>query len=330
MDLKRIPKVELHLHLDCSLSYEVVSRIAPEVSLDRYRETFIAPPKCTNLADFLARADNGFNLMQTEHQLRLVTDDLFEQLRDDHVIYAEIRFAPLLHTEHGLKPEDVVEIVDDATAKAIDRTGVQARLILCTLRHYNQKQSLETAGLVLRFRGTRVAGFDMAADEAGFSIKEHIAAFQFAAAHHIPATVHAGEARGPESVWETLEHLRPQRIGHGVRSIEDPALIKHLQTQKIHLEVCPTCNIQTDVFAEYKDHPIREFFDLGLSIGVNTDARTMVNITLAGEYQKLHETFGWTKEHFVKCNSDALHASFISENEKKELLGRLGDEYRKV
>jgi adenosine deaminase len=329
VDFKNLPKVELHLHLDCSLSFDVVSRLAPEVSLSRYRETFLAPPKCTDLADFLARADNGFKLMQTERQLRLVTEDLFEQLRNDHVIYAEIRFAPLLHTERGLKPEEVVEIVDDATAQAIERSGVQARLILCTLRHFNQKQSLETVGLVLRFRGTRVAGFDMAADEAGYSIEQHIAAFRFAADHHIPCTAHAGEARGPESVWETLNHLRPQRIGHGVRSIEDPALIRHLRTEGIHLEVCPTCNVQTDVYAEYKDHPIHRLLEQGLSIGVNTDARTMVNITLSEEYQKLHETYGWSKEHFFRCNSDALRASFIAEKEKGGLLGRLADEYGK-
>ncbi len=330
MGFTNLPKVELHLHLDCSLSYDVVSRLAPEVSLERYRETFIAPAKCTSLAAFLERADNGFRLMQSETQLRLVTDDLFGQLRDDRVIYAEIRFAPLLHTGQGLKPEEVVEIVDDATAKAIEKTGVQARLILCTLRHFDQKQSLETARLVLRFRGARVAGFDLAADEAGYSIAPHVPAFRFALEHDIPCTSHAGEACGPESVWETLKELRPGRIGHGVRSIEDPALIKHLQTERIHLEVCPTCNIQTDIFPEYKDHPINRLFELGLSIGVNTDARTMSNITLSGEYRKLHETFGWGKEHFLRCNLDALRASFLPEKENKDLLSRLSDEYAKA
>jgi adenosine deaminase len=198
------------------------------------------------------------------------------------------------------------------------------------LRPFDQKQSMETAGLVLRFRGTRVAGFDMAADEAGYSIEPHIPAFRFAAEHNIPCTSHAGEARGPESVWETLKELRPRRIGHGVRSIEDPALVTHLQKEGIHLEVCPTCNIQTDVFPGYKDHPIHRLFEMGCSVGVNTDARTMVNITLSQEYQKLHETFGWTQEHFFKCNSNAIRASFTSEDEKRGLLGRLAEEYGEV
>jgi adenosine deaminase len=231
--------------------------------------------------------------------------------------------------ENGLRPEEVVEIVNDATTNAIGTTGVHARLILSTLRHFDEKQSMETAKLVLRFRGSRVAGFDIASDEAGHSIERHIAAFHFASSHHIPCTAHAGEARGPESVWETLKHLRPARIGHGVRSIEDPELIGHLRTQGIHLEVCPTCNIQTDIYGEYRDHPIHVFYEMGLSIGVNTDARTMVDITLSEEYRKLHETFGWTKEHFLRCNRDALQASFIPENEKKKLLDQLVDEYRR-
>jgi adenosine deaminase len=329
MNFRNLPKVELHLHLDCSLSFDVVSLLAPEVTLHEYRSKFIAPPKCTNLADFLERAPHGFKLMQTESQLRQVTEDLFKQLRDDSVLYAEIRFAPLLHTEAGLLPEEVVEIVETATAKAIDETGVQARLILSTLRHFHETQSMETVRLVQRFQGTRVAGFDIAADEAGYSIDQHIAAFRFASDHRIPCTAHAGEARGPESVWETLEHLRPSRIGHGVRSIEDTELIAHLRKEGVHLEVCPTCNIQTDIYGEYKDHPIHELFNLGLSIGVNTDARTMTNITLSEEYQKLHQAFGWTKEHFLRCNRDALRSAFASESEKKRLLDQLAGEYQK-
>ncbi len=330
MDFKNTPKVELHLHLDCSLSYDVVSRLSPGVTLDQYRETFIAPPKCTNLADFLTRTPRAYRLMQAEEPLRLVVDDLFEQLRDDNVIYAEIRFAPLLHTESGLSPEDVVEIVERATAAASERTGVDARLILCTLRHYDEGQSMTTARLVHRFRGTRVAGLDIAADEAGFSLEKHIAAFRFAADHQIPCTAHAGEARGAESVWETLQNLRPRRIGHGVRSIEDPALVTHLRANRIHLEVCPSCNVQIDIYGEYRDHPINELFRQGVSVGVNTDARTIVDVTLSEEYRRLHDTFGWTNEQFLECNRNALLAAFVPEGSKKELLGRLADGSRQT
>jgi adenosine deaminase len=167
MDFGQLPKIELHLHLDCSLSYEVVSQLDPSIPYDAYRESFIAPPKCADLADCLTRAVAGVALMQTKEQLRLVTADLFEQLRRDNVIYAEIRFAPLLHTQKGLSGEEVVGTVNEAFKRESQANGVEARLILCTLRHYSEAQSLQTVKLVKGFRGTRVAGLDIAADEAG-------------------------------------------------------------------------------------------------------------------------------------------------------------------
>ena len=137
MDWTKLPKVELHLHLDCSLSYEIVSQIDPAITLEEYRTNFIAPAKCVDLADFLARAPSSFPLMQTEEHLHLVTMDLFEQLRRDNMLYAEIRFAPLLHTERGLSARKVVEIVESATAQAVRSTGIESRIILCTLRFYS-------------------------------------------------------------------------------------------------------------------------------------------------------------------------------------------------
>ena len=144
MNFQQLPKIELHLHLDCSLSYDVVHQIDPSVSPADYRKKFIAPAKCNDLADYLTRAPQGFALMQTERQLQLVTRDLFDQLQRDSVIYAEIRFAPLQHLQKGLTPENVVEIVDQASVNAIRETGIEARLILCTLRHFSEAQSLET------------------------------------------------------------------------------------------------------------------------------------------------------------------------------------------
>jgi len=327
MSIHHLPKVELHLHLDCSLSYKVVSQLNPSVTHNEYLETFIAPAKCTNLADCLTRALKGIELMQTEEQLKLVTQDLFAQLVQDNVVYAEIRFAPLLHTKKGLSAQDVVSVVEATISESIKATGVEARLILCTLRHFSQTQSLETVKLVKQFKGTYVVGFDIAGDEAGFPIDAHISAFQYAAAHNIPCTAHAGEARGSNSIWETLQHFHPLRLGHGVRSIEDPALIEHLLRNNIHLEICPTCNVQTDVYQTYSDHPISNIYDAGLSISVNTDTRTMTNITLTQEYEKLHQTFGWGKEQFLQCNLHALRAAFISEPVKQQLIDRLLEAY---
>ncbi len=220
MELRSLPKIELHLHLDCSLSYAAVARLAPHVTREEYERDYVAPSRCANLADFLSRAPKGFLLMQTEDALRHVTEDFFRQLIDDGVIYAEIRFAPLLHIERGLPSERVVAVVDRAVEQLIQETGMQARLILCTLRHFTEAESMLTARLVRDFRGSRVVALDLAGDEAGFPLDAHVEAYRFAREHGLFRTAHAGEALGPESVWETLRVLDPQRIGHGTRSIE--------------------------------------------------------------------------------------------------------------
>ncbi len=318
-----MPKVELHLHLDCSLSYAAVARLDPSISRQQYEAEFIAPPQCASLADFLTRAPRGFQLMQSRDALRLVTEDVFEQLGADHVVYAELRFAPLLHLAEGLTPENVVETVDRATEDCIAATGIEARLILCTLRHYGEQQSLETAQLVERFRGSRVVALDIAGDEAGFPIDAHIAAFRYAADQGLSRTAHAGEARGAESVWETLRAFAPRRIGHGVRSIEDPSLVEHLRRERVHLEVCPSSNVQTRACRKYAEHAIDRLFRAGVSVGINTDARTITNITLEEEYARLREHFAWSDKELLACNREALRAAFVEEPVRARLLSAM-------
>jgi adenosine deaminase len=323
MDFNTLPKVELHLHPDCSMSFSAVSRIDPSVTLQEYQQDFTGPAKCTDLAEFFKRAPKGTALMQTAEQLRLVIFDVFEQLQRDNVIYVEILLVPFMHTSKGLLVENVVEIVDNAVSRAVQETGIEARIILSTLRHYSAQQSLATVRLVERFKGSRVAGIDLGAYEAGFPIFAHIAAFQHAAQNRIPRTVHAGEARGAESVWEVLKHLHPSRIGHGVRSIEDPILIEHLRKERIHLEVCPTSNVQIGLYNTYADHPINTLYEAGLSVSMNTDTRTIANVTLTQEYQRLHQTFGWDKHHFLQCNLNAINAAFLPEDVKQRLEKQL-------
>jgi len=145
--MEALPKVELHLHLDCSLSHKVVGRLRPAISSEAYRRTFVSPRKCRDLAECLTYATPAVKLMQSEESLRLVVEDVFEQLGADQVIYAELRFAPLLHLEQGLTGERVVATVDEAVERCIKSSGIEARIILCTLRHYTSEQSLETARL---------------------------------------------------------------------------------------------------------------------------------------------------------------------------------------
>lgn len=317
------PKVELHLHLDCSLGYNVVHQLDPTITPQTYHEQFVAPKVCTNLADYITRADKAVALMQTQQALRLVTLDLFDQLAKDHVIYAEIRFAPLKHLQKGLSPTQVVAAVDSAVEEGIQKTGIRAGIILCTLRHFTEKQSLETVRLAGQFRNSHVVGFDIAGDEAGYPIKNHIAAFKYANAHNIPCTAHAGEAAGPKSVWETLNNFHPTRIGHGVRSIEDPTLTRHLREENILLEVCPISNLQTNMYPSLAHHPVDKLYRQKVPINISTDCRTISNTTLNEEYTKLAHQFHWTKADFLATNLAAIDHAFTTSKIKARLKAEL-------
>jgi adenosine deaminase len=328
MELRALPKVELHLHLDCSLSFRVVSKLAPSVSREEYERDYVAPARCANLAELLTRAPKGFRLMQTEESLRLVTEDLFEQLVDDGVIYAEIRFAPLLHTERGMRAERVVEVVEQAVEHLSRQTDLQAGVILCTLRHFTAEQSMRTARLVEEFRGSRVVALDIAGDEAGFPLDAHVPAYRYAIERGMARTAHAGEALGPESVWETLRRLQPQRIGHGTRSIEDPKLLQHLRQERIHLEICPSANVQIIPSIETMEkHPIDRLYRAGVSLNVNTDCRMLTPTTMTKEYENLVRVFGWSKHDLLRANLMGLDAAFAPQEQRQQLKKVLVEKY---
>ena len=322
MSFHKNKKVELHIHLDCSLSYDVVKKINPKITKDQYNNEFIGT-KCSCLKDYIKCADRAVEIMQTKKQLELVTSDLFKQLKKDNVIYAEIRFAPLLHLKGGLSSTEVVKIISQITKNESIKTGIEAGLILCTLRHYSAEQSMETVNLVNDFKGSNVIGFDLAADEAGYPIKNHIKAFKFAYDNKIHCTAHAGEALGPESIIETLDLLKPKRIGHGVRSFEDPNLIERLKKEKIHLELCLTSNMVTKVYKDFFNHPIDELYKKNLSISINSDGRTISNTNLCKEYSLISKHFMWDDNDFLNCNINAINASFASEKLKSKLLNIL-------
>lgn len=320
---RAIPKVELHLHLDCSLSFRSVSALISGMTFERYRTEYLAPPKCRDLVDYLGFLAAPQALLQDVHGLKIATLDLFRQLEEDDVVYAEIRFAPHLHLAAGLKPQDVVEAVLEARLEARKRYSVESRIILCTLRHFDTATGLEVVKLAETYRAQGVGGIDLAGDEANYAIEAHIPVFRKAAERGIPATAHAGEALGAESVRETVEKLGVRRIGHGVRSIESRAVIDLLKEKNVHLEVCPSCNIQIDVFDRYEDHPIDRLARLGVSVGVNTDARGPTDLTLSIEYERLRETFGWTPAAFRKANANALAAAFIDATDRDRIMLRL-------
>ena len=163
-----------------------------------------------------------------------------------------------------------------------------------------------------------------------FLIDNHVTAFKYAKEKNIPCTAHAGEARGADSVWETLEYFGPTRIGHGVRSIEDKKLVEYLRSHHIHLEICPSCNVLIDIYDNYKDHPIDTLYRAGISLSVNTDTRTITHTTLTNEYQQLQDVFGWTIKDFYTCNTNAIEAAFIPAALKASLLKKLTAAYEPV
>ena len=322
-----LPKVELHLHLDCSLSYQVVRRLNSNITEDQFRGSFIAPRRCSSLAEYLTRAPHAIRLMQSKDALKLVVEDMFEQLAADNIIYVELRYGPLLHLDEGLTPEEVVETVDRAVEECIRETGIEARLILCTLRHYTREQSLETARLVERAKGSHTVALDIAGDEAAYPLAPHKAAYDYAHERGLFVTAHAGEAAGAESVWETLRELAPSRIGHGIRSVEDPKLITHLKQQHIHLEVCPTSNVQTNVCNSLREHPVDRLYRDGISLSINTDSRTITDTTLSREYQELEQTFQWSREELLRCNLEAIRAAFLPAEARQRLEAQLMQAY---
>jgi adenosine deaminase len=317
-------KVELHLHLDCAASYAAVAALAPGTSFGAYRRDFVGPRRSDDLADLLRRPARIVALMQDPRGLRVIVEDLFDQLSRDGVVYAEPRFAPFQHVHGGMAVEEVVAEVERATAGASAATGIDARLILCTLRHFSAAQSMRTAELVHEFRGSLVAALDIAGDEAGHPLDPHVAAFRYAAEQGLPRTAHAGEAAGPASVWETLRRLEPDRIGHGVRAAEDPELVAHLRERGTHLEVCPSSNLMTRVVDAYEEHPVDRLDRAGVRIGISTDVRTMVDTTLGGEYERLRAAFGWDGERLLRCNAAALDAAFAPGAVKARVAARLG------
>jgi len=265
--------------------------------------------------------------MQTKEQLEIVIEDLFDQLVNDNVIYAEIRFAPLLHLKKGLSSKNVVEIVSNKTKIESEKSGIEVGLILCTLRHFSVDQSLQTVKLVKDFSNKNVVGFDIAADEAGFPIDNHIKSFQFARDNNIFCTAHAGEALGADSVTNTLKYLKPNRIGHGVRCIEDNSLIEKIKKENIHLEICITSNMVTKVFNDLKDHPVDFLLNKGISLSINTDGRTISDTTLNKEYVLLNKEFNWLKNKFLEVNINAMKASFSSNEVKNKIISILNQNY---
>ena len=307
MSFKDIPKIELHLHLDGSVRPETIADML-KIDINKVKEETIAKEKCEDLNDYLTKFELPIKAMQTKENLKRITHELISDLKDENVIYAEIRFAPIKHIEN-LTLEEVVE----AVTQGLKNEDVKTNLILCMMRDSSYEENLKIVELAKKYLNKGVVGLDLAGAKAS---KEQI-----------PFTIHAGEADGPSSINDAIS-FKASRIGHGIRAIEDEKTIKKIINENILLEICPTSNVQTNAVKAYENHPIKKLFDLGCKVSINTDNRTVSNVTLTKEYELLNKYLNFSLDEIIKINLETIKHTFLSEKEKQELTSLYLDKIR--
>ncbi len=258
------------------------------------------------------------SVMQDKDALFRVAKEEVLDLARENVVYAEIRFAPELHTKKGMNLEDVVTAVLKGLEAGRKETGMEFGLILCAMRNEDPALSLEVAELAVAFSDRGVVGFDLAGDECGHPPKKHIEAFNYIRSKNFNITIHAGEADGPESVKIALDY-GTKRIGHGVKSTEDTSLMQRLSDEGITLEFCPTSNLNTAIFPSISQFPYRLFLDKNVKFTINSDNMAVSATNVIREFQLLNDTFHLTYSEVKQLLMNSIDASFASESLKKEL-----------
>ena len=319
-------KVILHIHLDGSLRPQTVCKWLNEdginLSLEDVTKKLMVNKECRNLTEYLEKFSLPLQLLQSENRLEQATFELFEDLSKQNVIYAEIRFAPSQHLKNGLSYERVVKATIKGMQKAKQNFNIDGNLILCCMRgDKNKEQNIHTLNIAKKYLNKGVCAVDLAGAEALFSTENFGDIFNIARQNNIPFTIHAGEAAGPESIKKAIE-FGAKRIGHGIRCIEDPALMQEIKDKKIALEICPTSNIQTQAFQG--KHPLEELYNNGIITTINTDNDTVSNTNIAQEYLWVLKNTNLTCEDLIKMNINAAKSTFITtEFLKLELLKNL-------
>ncbi len=324
-DFRKLPKIELHCHLDASVRIATVAELGRQIGLtlpEPLAPALVAPEICLDLADFLLRIDLALEVMQHRDQLVRIAREFVEDLALDGVIYGEVRFAPQLHLRQGLSLQEVVDAVHEGLFQGQREFGVATGLILCCLRHEPAARSVEIAKLALANRD-KVCALDLAGDEARFTGAAHAEAFALARAEGLRRTVHAGEAAGADSVREALELLGAERIGHGVRIEESADVEEVARDAAIALEMCPLSNVQTRAATSLGNHPIDRLLRKGLRVTVSTDARTVSGTTVSAEFDRLATTFGWGAAEFWRCQQHAAEAAFVSPQMREALSAKI-------
>lgn len=336
--LKRAPKALLHDHLDGGLRPSTVVELAQEYGYDKLPTTdvddlaiwFNRGAKRNDLVLYLETFAHTVGVMQHPDAIERVAYECAQDLHADGVVYAEVRLAPELHTQAGLSLDEVMDAVLAGYRRGSADTGLTIYAITSAMR--TAAHSFEIADLAVRYRDAGVVGFDIAGAEAGYPPTRHLDAFQYVMRENFHTTIHAGEAFGLPSIWEALQFCGAERLGHGVRLIDDielsdepngatlGRLANYVRDRRVPLEICPTSNVNTGVVGSIAEHPIGLLRRLQFRVTVNTDNRLMSNTSMTNEMVQLADAFGWGLNDFQWLTVNAMKSAFAPFTERLKLI----------
>ena len=340
--LHQLPKVELHNHLDGGLRAQTVIELADAIGYTELPTTDLAALEdwfdqgdSGSLEAYLESFDHTIAVMQTAGAIERVAYEAGVDLAADGVVYAEIRFAPWLNTRKGLAREDVLEAALNGLRRATGDTGIELRLIVDAMR--NQDHSLDDARAAIRFAGQGVVAFDLAGPEIGFPPDDHLAACRLVAEYGLALTIHAGEAAGPDSIHRALARCGAQRIGHGIRIVDDITVAggeavefgrvaSVVRDRQIPLEVCPHSNLHT-LGLSPAQHPIGLLYRSGFNVTLNTDNRLMSRVSLTDEFAFVVEHHGFLEQDLERVTIAALDGAFVDQATRHRLRGIIREGY---
>jgi adenosine deaminase len=328
--IRALPKTDLHVHLDGSLRLSTILDLAkkeritlPGDTVEALRAAIGCGSHFGSLVEYLRGFGITLKVMQTEESLERIAFELAENTHQENVRYMEVRYAPMLHTQRGLKLTRVVEAVLQGLRRARETFGIKANVIVCGIRNISPESSYEMAELAVAYKGRGVVGFDLAGAEADFPAKHHRAAFQLVRDNNINCTIHAGEAYGPESIAQAIHVCGAHRIGHACRLRENGDLLHYLNDHRIPLECCPSSNVQTGAVRDFRNHPLKLYFDLGLRVTINTDNRLITDTSVSKELYLVHSELGVPFSDIKSMIVAGFKSSFQPFHEKQALLRKV-------
>ncbi|MBI2892463.1 MAG: adenosine deaminase [Deltaproteobacteria bacterium] len=335
--VEKLPKTDLHVHLDGSLRLETILDLAekdriqlPANDLDKLRESMHIGKVCSSLVDYLKAFDVTLRVMQTEDALYRTAYELAEDAARENVRYMEVRYSPILHTAKGLRLTTVVESVNQGLRQAERDFGIESGIIICGIRNISPQSSLEMAELAVAYKNRGVVGFDLAGAEYDYPAKHHRDAFQLILNNNINCTAHAGEAYGPASIAQAIHFCGAHRIGHGVRLREDGGLLNYVADHRIPLECCPSSNVQTGAVRDVAAHPIKFLFDFGCRVTINTDNRLITDTTVSKEMWLVHKHLGFGLGDLKQIIVSGFKSAFMPFHLKQDTLRRITKELETI